>query len=39
MPGAKLLVYVEIMNEDVCWLHLTHYIVFFINMVFEWFKS
>ena len=36
MPGVKLLVYVEIMNEDVCRLHLTPYIVFFIKLlVFE----
>ena len=31
MPGVKLLVYVEIMNEDTCRLHLTLCIVFFIK--------
>ena len=33
MPGVKLLVYVEIMNEDVCRLHLTLCIVFFIKLL------
>ena len=33
MPGIKLLVYVETMNEDVCRLHLTLSIVFFIKLL------
>ena len=33
MPGVKLLVYVEIMNEDVCRLHLTLRTVFFISLL------
>ena len=32
-PGVKLLGYVEIMNEDVCRLHLTLRIVFFIKLL------
>ena len=33
MPGVKLLVNVEIMNKDVCRLHLTLCIVFFIKLL------
>ena len=33
MAGVKLLVYVEIMNENVCRLHLTLCIVFLIKLL------